>query len=131
MGGRKPYQARQSPRWYLGNRFFKRYMLRELTSVPVALAALNLFWGLAALAGSAEAWGGWMAAQRHPLLLLLNIVAIAAALFNSKTWFEAVPKAMPIQRGEHFVPARVLVRASWAALGIVFAVLLLAVVWLA
>ena len=39
---RKPYVAKQSANWYLQNRFFKLYMLRELTSVPVALAALNL-----------------------------------------------------------------------------------------
>ena len=35
---RKPYVAKQSANWYLQNRFFKLYMLRELTSVPVALA---------------------------------------------------------------------------------------------
>ncbi len=125
---RKPYVAKQSANWYLQNRFFKLYMLRELTSVPVALAALNLCWGLVALTGSPEAWAGWVGAQRHPLMLALNLLAIVAACFNSKTWFEAVPKAMPIQRGEKFVPAALLVRASWGVFAAVFVVLLVTVI---
>lgn len=124
---RKPYVAKQPADWYMHNRFFKLYMLRELTSVPVALAALNLFYGLAALAGSPESWAGWIEMQQHPLMVLFNLLAIAAACFNSKTWFEAVPKAMPIQKGEKFVPAKVLVRASWGAFAAVFAALVLLV----
>lgn len=128
---RKPYTAGQPANWYMHNRFFKLYMLRELTSVPVALAALNLFCGLAALAGSPEAWAGWIALQRNPLVVLFNLLAVAAACFNSKTWFEAVPKAMPIQKGEKFVPAQVLIKASWGVFAAVFAVLVLLVAVLA
>lgn len=124
---RKPYTAKQPANWYLHNRFFKLYMLRELTSVPVALAALNLFCGLAALAGSFDAWISWVEMQTNPLVVLFNLLAVAAACFNSKTWFEAVPKAMPIQRGEKFVPAAVLVKAGWGAFAAVFAVLVLLV----
>ena len=124
---RKPYVAKQSANWYLQNRFFKLYMLRELTSVPVALAALNLFWGLAALAGSTEAWASWAGAQTHPLMVIFNLIAIAAACFNSKTWFEAIPKAMPIQKGETFVPAQKLIRAAWGAFIAVFVLLVLTV----
>ena len=49
---RKPYVHQQPDNWYMQSRFYKIYMLRELTSVPVTLAALNLFWAIAALAGS-------------------------------------------------------------------------------
>ncbi|WP_373779956.1 hypothetical protein [Neisseria dentiae] len=128
---RKPYTAKQPAGWYWQNRFFKLYMLRELTSVPVALAALNLFAGLACLSGSSDAWAAWINVQKHPLMLIFNLFAIAAAGFNSKTWFEAVPKAMPIQKGEKFVPAAVLVKASWGAFAAVFVVLVLLVAVLA
>ena len=102
-------------------------MRAVLTSVPVALAALNLFWGLAALAGSAEAWASWAGAQTHPLMVIFNLIAIAAACFNSKTWFEAIPKAMPIQKGETFVPAQKLIGAAWVAFAVVFVLLVLTV----
>ncbi|MCQ9325436.1 MULTISPECIES: hypothetical protein [Neisseria] len=128
---RKPYTAKQPANWYMQNRFFKLYMLRELTSVPVAFAALNLFCGLASLAGSFDAWAGWVEMQTSPLVVLFNLLAVAAACFNSKTWFEAVPKAMPIQKGEKFVPAAVLVKASWGAFAAVFVVLVLLVAVLA
>lgn len=122
---RKPYTAKQPAGWYRQNRFFKLYMLRELTSVPVALAALNLFAGLACLSGSSDAWAAWINVQKHPLMLIFNLFAIAAAGFNSKTWFEAVPKAMPIQKGEKFVPTQKLVRAAWYVFAGVFLLLVL------
>lgn len=128
---RKPYIAKQPDDWYMKSRFLRLYMLRELTSVPVAIAALNLFVGIVALAGSPDAWISWVVAQRNPVLIIFNLLAVAAALFNSKTWFEAVPKAMPIQKGEKFVPAQVLIRASWGVLAGIFAVLLIIVIALA
>lgn len=128
---RKPYIAKQPDDWYMKSRFFRLYMLRELTSVPVVLAALNLFAGVAALASSPHAWAAWLIAQQNPVMIVFNLLAIAAALFNSKTWFEAIPKAMPIQKGEKFVPAQTLIRGAWAALAGVFVLLALIVIILA
>lgn len=125
---RKPYIAKQPDNWYMQSRFYRLYMLRELTSVPVALAALNLFCAIAALAGSPESWAGWIAAQKNPVLIIINLLAIAAALFNTKTWFEAVPKAMPIQKGEKFVPEALLIRASWGVFAGIFFLLAVLVI---
>ncbi len=128
---RKPYLAKQADDWYMKSNFFKFYMLRELTSVPVAFAALNLFWGLAALANSPESWATWIGFQSNPLIVLLNLVAIVAALFNSKKWFEAMPKAIRIQRGTKFVDDKLMILGNWAVLGGVFVILLILVAVLA
>lgn len=128
---RKPYLAKQADNWYMQSRFFKIYMLRELTSVPVVLAALNLFCGIAALAGSPENWMHWVAAQKNPVLIFFNLLAIAAAVFNSLKWFEAMPKAVRIQKGEKFVDDKLLIRGSWAAFAGVFVLLALLVMILA
>ena len=104
---RKPYIHKQPDGWYKKNSFYIWYMLREATSLTTAITALNLFYGIACLAG------------------------IAGALLNSKTWFEAMPKAIRIQRGEKFLPDNVLIRGAWGAWGGVLVILLIIVAWLA
>lgn len=128
---RKPYIAKQPDSWYMQSRFYRLYMLRELTSVPVVLASLNLLCGLAALAGHPHAWMAWLAAQHNPVMIFFNLLAVAAAVFNSKTWFEAIPKAMPIQKGEKFLPAQTLIRGAWGAFAGIFVVLAVLVIILA
>ena len=96
-----------------------------------AITALNLFYGIACLAGSQEAWMGWIAWQKNPIMFLLNLAGIVGALLNSKTWFEAMPKAIRIQRGEKFLPDNVLIRGAWGAWGGVLVILLIIVAWLA
>ncbi len=121
---RKPYQKQQPANWYKENKFFSMYMLRELTAVPVALESLNLFFGLANLATNLEKWQSWVALQTNPLMVIFHLIVIVAALYNSKTWFDAVPKAMPIQKGEKFVPEKTLVMGSWFALIVITLVLI-------
>lgn len=128
---RKPYQHKQAKNWYMATRFYQWYMLRELTSITTALAALNLFWGLVALANSLESWQNWIAFQKHPLMILLNLVIILGSLLNSKTWFEAMPKAVKIPKGNGFVADHILIRGSWAALGGITLVLIILVACLA
>lgn len=128
---RKPYIHQQPDNWYTQSTFYKLYMLRELTAVPTALAALNLFWGIAALAGSLESWQHWIAFQKHPLMIVFNLIVIVSSLYNSKTWFEAIPKAMPIQRGTKFVPAGILIKGAWATFGAIFVALAVITVLLA
>lgn len=129
---RKPYQKAQPDNWYMSNSFFKIYMLRELTSVPVALASLNLLWGLAALAqAGGAAWQSWLVFQLNPLIIIFNLIAIAAALFNSLKWFEAMPKAIRIQRGDKFVPDNIMIMGNWIAFAVIALVMLIVFILLA
>lgn len=129
---RKPYRKPQPDNWYMANTFFKIYMLRELTSVPVALAALNLFWGMAALAQpDAASWHSWLALQSNPLMILFNLTAIVAALFNSVKWFEAMPKAIRIQQGDKFVPDNLMIMGNWVAFAGIAVVMLIVFIMLA
>lgn len=124
---RKPYIAKQPSNWYMQSTFYKKYMLRELTCVPVILASLNLFWCIAALATSPEAWESWMAFQRNPIVVVFNIFAIIAALFNTVEWFAAMPKAMPIQVGETFVEDKKMIAGSWVAF-VIISVIIFAII---
>lgn len=128
---RKPYIAVQPDNWYRKNTYYFFYMLRELTSVPVALAALNFFWGIAALASSESAWASWINFQRAPIVLIINLIAIVAAVYNSYSWFIAMPKAIRVQRGVNFVPDKVLTLSCWGVFALIFLVLLILAICLA
>jgi len=82
-------------RWYLRPAYLWRYTLREFTAVFVLVYALILLAGIAALAAGPSAWERFLAALSHPLSLALHGLLLAAALYNSLTWFMVAPKAMP------------------------------------
>lgn len=124
---RKPYVAKQPDNWYMQTPYYKKYMLRELTCIPVMLAALNFFWCITALASSPEAWATWISFQQNPIVVVLNLIAIAAALFNTVEWFKAMPKAMPIQVGEKFVADNKMIAGSWVAF-IIISIIVLVVI---
>lgn len=128
--GRKQYIKKQPANWYRQNTFFTLYMLRELTAVSVALEALNIFWGLASLAGSLTQWQLWLQTQTNPIMIILHIIAIIAALYNSATWFDAMPKAIRIQKGEKFIADNILIGGSWATLFIILIALFSICLWL-
>lgn len=75
---RKPYQQPQSATWWLQNSFFRFYMLREATSVPVFLYALWLMTGLLRLLQGAEPFNEWIALSTSPVGALLHLVVFAA-----------------------------------------------------
>ncbi len=122
---RKPYQTIEPSNWYMEKPFYKRYMLRELTCVPIALYVLNLMAGVVALAGSLFQWQAWVQMQKTPLMLVLVLFCLLGALFHTATWFETTPKVMKVQQGEHFLPEKYILGAHWAAFTVLAVVLLI------
>ena len=51
---RKPYIHQQPDGWYKKSSFYIWYMWREATAITTAITALNLFYGIACLAGSLD-----------------------------------------------------------------------------
>lgn len=128
---RTPYVAKQSKTWFLKSRFYSLYMLRELTSIPVALYALNLMCGLASFVHSADAWQSWVNAQTTTIMLLFTVIAFAAALYHTVTWFQATPKILKIQLGEKFVPEKAIWLTHWIGFGVVALALVILIAYFA
>ncbi len=115
MKAHGPY-VRPMRGWWRRDPFFLRYMVREATAVAVAIYALILSVGLLRLAQGEAAWNGWLAALRTPGSLLLHAVLLIAMLVHAKSWFEIMPKTMPIIRvGGRRLAAGTITRAGWAA----------------
>ena len=118
MGARRPYKRTMSKTsWFLTHARFKSYMLHEASSIFVALYMWLLIDGLFRLAKGPEAWAAWLAFIKHPLVVVISLIAFAFFVVHTMSWFKAVPQALRIQTGEHFVDGKLIIGGHYAALG--------------
>ena len=124
----KPY-VRPMAGWWKRDPFFMRYMARELTAFAVGAYAVILCVGVLRLAQGEAAWNGWLAALRSPLSIALHVVLLFAMAVHAKSWFEIMPKTMPmIHVGGKRLGAQTITRAGWAAT-LLASLLLIALAW--
>jgi fumarate reductase subunit C len=124
----RAYKRPLNKGWWHQHPWHKFYMLREMTSVPIALYMLNLSWGLAQLNNGENAWQAWLNAQSSLPLLILGLLAFAAACYHSYTWFAIAPKAMPGYVAGKKVPHKAVTIAHYAG-AITIALLAIVLVW--
>lgn len=93
--GRKPY-VRPMAGWWKRDPFFVSYMWRETTALGVMVYAVVLAVGAMRLAQGEAAWNGWLAAMKSPLSMLLHVVLFLGMVVHAKSWFEIMPKTMPM-----------------------------------
>jgi fumarate reductase subunit C len=101
--------------WWLQNRSYTGFVLRELTSVFVAFFAVVYLWQLRALAQGPEAYAQFLARLRTPRFLALDTVAFLFVLAHAITWFNLTPKAMVVRLRGKRVPDWVIVGLNYAA----------------
>jgi fumarate reductase subunit C len=122
------YRRRVSVWWWLHNRAYTAFVLRELTSVFVAFFAVVYLWQLRALTQGPEAYAQFLARLRTPTFLVLDTVAFLFVLFHAITWFNLTPKAMVLRLGGKRVPDWVILGlnyGAWVVLSAVVAFVLL------
>ncbi|MBI5259882.1 MAG: fumarate reductase subunit C [Burkholderiales bacterium] len=128
---KKKTYVRPMAGWWNRDPFFMRYMLREITAVAVFAYAVELMWGVIRLSQGEAAWNGWLAAVASPLGLLLNLVLLVSMVIHARSWFEIMPKTMPMMFiGGQRVPAATITRAGFAATAVATLVVL-AIAWMA
>ncbi|KKO44476.1 fumarate reductase [Arsukibacterium ikkense] len=104
-----PYQPVMHRYWWLQHRYFRLYMLREATVLPLLFFIGCLLYGLYCLGQSEAQWQGWLAFMAQPWVVLLNLLAFIASLFHAKTFFELFPRVMPL------APAGFMIAGQWLA----------------
>jgi fumarate reductase subunit C len=82
--------------WWKRDPFFMRYMARELTAFAVLAYSIVLAVGLVRLAQGEAAFNAWLRAVQSPLGLVLHIVFFVSFLVHCTSWFEIMPKTMPM-----------------------------------
>jgi fumarate reductase subunit C len=110
-----PYQRPVRFTWWRGNRAYTLFVLRELTSVFVGAYAVLLLLLVYRLGQGRDAYEAYLRFMSTPWMAAFHVVALAAALYHSVTWFALSPKAMAVRTGGRRVPGRVIVVANYAA----------------
>ena len=116
---RKPY-VRPMTRWWQRDPYFVRYMWREATALAVAAYAVVLTVGVWRLAQGQAAFEGWLQALRSGWSIVFHLVLLAAMVLHAVSWFEIMPKTMPmIFIGGRRLAALTITRTGWAATAVV------------
>lgn len=100
--------------WWKRDPYFVAYMARELTAFAVLAYSIVLAVGLVRLAQGEAAFNGWLAAVRSPIGWVLHAVFLVSFVVHSKSWFEIMPKTMPMMfvRGKR-VPGSAITRGGF------------------
>ena len=113
------YRRRMPLLWWLKDRDYLTFVLRELTSVFVAFFALLYLWQIRALAEGPDAYAQFLARLKTPFFLTVDIVALVFVLFHTITWFNAAPAAVVARVRGKKVPAEVIIGSQYVALVLV------------
>jgi len=126
---RRPF-VRPMAGWWRRDPFFVRYMVREATALAVLVYAIVLTVGVVRLAQGEAAFAGWLQALRSPASLLLHLVLLASFVVHAHSWFEIMPKTMPLifVQGKRLAAAAIQ-RAGWAATVLVTVLVFALALW--
>lgn len=127
---RKPYLAPMTSGWWTKLGFYRFYMLREGTAIPAVWFSIVLLFGLFSLKHGPESWATFVHFLQNPIVLILNLIALAASLLHMKTWFDLAPKATIIIIKSEKMPPEPIIKALWIlTILVTLAVLFIALFW--
>jgi fumarate reductase subunit C len=78
--------------WWLTNRHYFFYVVRELTALFIALFLLLYLYGILQLERGPEAYAAFLRLLRSPGVVFFNVVALLLAVYHTVTWFSLTPR---------------------------------------
>jgi fumarate reductase subunit C len=108
------YHRQRVPRmWWAQRRSYTTFMLRELSSVFVALFIVELLLLIRAVGRGPAAYEGFLDALAHPLMIVVNVVALAFVLLHAVTFANLTPRAMVVKVRGRRMPSRVVLASVY------------------
>lgn len=111
----RPYPRIVSNTWWLKRWPYRIFMLRELSAVLLAAYVVLLLVLVTKVHDGVAAFQDYRDLLQSPVLIAFHVVALLFALLHTVTWFQAVPKGLPLRRGEERVPPALLIGANYLA----------------
>jgi fumarate reductase subunit C len=93
--------------WWARRRSYATFMLRELSSLFVAVFVVELLLLVRAVAHGPAAYENLLHAMTNPAVILLNLVTLAFVLLHAVTFANLTPRAMVVRMRSRTVPSRV------------------------
>jgi fumarate reductase subunit C len=117
------YRAPVSIFWWVHRRSYLLFVLRELSSVFVAWFVVFLLLLVGAVQRGPSAYAAFLEWSASPLVLVLNLVALAFVLLHAVTWFNLAPKALVVRLQGRRVPPSAVAAGHFGAWLVASAVL--------
>jgi fumarate reductase subunit C len=123
------YRPQVSVYWWLGEWHYLKFILRELSSVFVAVVVIETLLLIRALGQGPDAYAHFLQCMRNPLILLLNVISFFFVVFHTITWFNLAPSAMPVRMGGKRVPDALVAAPSYLAWVVISAFVSAVILW--
>jgi fumarate reductase subunit C len=129
MSGTRPdksklYHRKMSATWWLKKPSYFFFMLRELSSVFIAIFLVVFLVQLYQLTRGPEAYAAFAHKLSSPGWLAFNFITLLFALYHSITWFQSSAIVLPVRIGERELPRNLFVALNVAALGVISLIIL-------
>jgi fumarate reductase subunit C len=121
----KLYRSEMSSSWWLKKRSYFLFMLREFSSVFIAIFLVVFLIQLYQLTRGPEDYAAFVRKLSSPGWLVFNLIALLFALYHSITWFYSSAIVLPLRIGEREIPRNVFVALNIGALAAISLVILL------
>jgi fumarate reductase subunit C len=125
----KLYHRKMPATWWLTNRSYFLFMLREISSVFVALFLVVYLCQLYQLSQGPDAYSAFTQKLNSPGWILFHLVALLFALYHSFTWFQSSAVVLPLRIGERLISrpsVTTLHVGAWVMVSLIVLVLFLA-----
>ena len=100
------YRKRVSTYWWLQRWEYLRFVLREISSVFVAIFVVEMLFQIYALSRGPEAYADFQSLLKNPIVIAINVISFFFVVFHSITWFDLSARAMSIRVGGKKVRSR-------------------------
>jgi len=108
--------------WWTRRRSYLLFVLRELSSVAVAWFVVHFLMLVTAVHRGPGAYQEFLDWSASPLILLVNLVALAFVLLHAVTWFNLAPKALVVRMQGRQVPPQAVAAGHFGAWFVVSAI---------
>jgi succinate dehydrogenase subunit C len=109
------YRAPVSRLWWVHRRSYVLFVLRELSSVFVAWFVVYLLLLITAVYRGSDSYRQFLDWAGNPLMVALNLIALAFVVLHAVTWFNLAPRAIVIRLQGRRLPSWTVAAAHFAA----------------
>ena len=130
MNGTRPdksklYHPEMPATWWLKKSSYLLFMLRELSSVFIAIFLVVYLMQVYQLSRGPDAYVAFAQKLSAPGWIIFHILALLFSVFHSITWFQSTAVVMPLRIGARELPRQLVTGLNIAALIAVSIVILI------
>ena len=100
----KLYYPKMPATWWLGKRSYFFFMMRELSSVFIAIFLVVLLVQIFQLREGPESYAAFVQKLGSPGWIIFHTIALLFAIYHSITWFISTSVVLPLRLGERDIP---------------------------